>query len=1255
MRILPFIIFCLICLPIFAQSPTANFTASPLSACAGVPINFTNTSITNGGPAIVSSAWDFGDGNAATTSNAIHSYTLAGTYTVTLVVTNASGNVDAEIKGGYITILPAPTVGFGITGAGCTIPLTLTFTNQSSQGANYTYNWNFGNGQTSTLASPPSITYNTAGTYNIGLTVTNTSNGCSAAFADEIAVSNFQTGITAPLTACAGQTIFFNDNSTAGANAWNWNFGGQGSSTQQNPSFTFPGPGVYNVQLTSQNTLSGCSGSAVQQITVQGAITPSFSASPLINCAPASINFVNTTGLAGTYTWNFGNGQTYTGQTPPAQIYTYGGQFDVTLSLTTAAGCIGTTTLNDYITISNITAGFTAATHNGCDPLNVQFVDSSSTPNPANTIVNWQWNFGNGQTYSGQNPPAQIYPIGLFDVTLIVTSQSGCIDTAFFNDYVTVGHIDSVGFTVLPIVSCARTDVDFTNTSVIIAPHLPNEVTYFWDFMEGTSTQENPSHQFTSDTGYFSVTLVVDFRGCKDSITIDSAVYILAPIAKFSPSTQLICNPTSFPVNVNFTDNAIHGELPDNVNMTWEWGDGTPNTNIGNAILDSPNNGNSSHNFSSYGSYTVEQVVRNFTTGCKDSITKQINISQLVSQFTMSNDSVCKNDSLFLFNNSTTWSTLPNPHPIVEWIYTMGNGQVVNNGQNPSYAYSTSGNYTVSLIVTNSVGCTATSVLPIKVLNNPFGILSAANTVGCSPFLVNFTNNSTSIGNGSPLASFTTTFSDDSSTLITNSINSPIFHTFNGTGTYYATMVVTDQFGCESVPANVPITITKPNAFYTVPNVLCNNDTIQAINSSTGVGTLSYQWSLNANPISTDTNASVNISVPNPVGLSTPFVLTLIVADSNGCMDTLIQTINLSTPQAIPSYAFSGAVLNNNGEYDCPPLFCTFTDASQSYGSIAAWNWIFGNGNTSILENPSNTLVTNGSFDLTLSITDQYGCTDDTTILNYVTIGGPAGNPDWIQNISICAQGAGFLISNALNIDSVLWDMGDGTYQYNSLNFQYNYENPGTYAPSCTIINSDGCEIFYQLDTISVVDDGLDALFTALPNPADINEVVNYTDQSTFNGSGIVSWTWDLGNDSLFILPNNASQSAFYSLGGAYPITLTIIDGFGCSDTYVIIVNVNDPDIWVPNVFTPNNDQTNDFLTLPFPAFKFYNFELYNRWGNSVVLLENQVGTQLQLWNGLDEGGDPYNDGVYFYHLTGEMLGGTIIDKHGFVTLIGSK
>jgi phage tail protein X len=179
----------------------------------------------------------------------------------------------------------------------------------------------------------------------------------------------------------------------------------------------------------------------------------------------------------------------------------------------------------------------------------------------------------------------------------------------------------------------------------------------------------------------------VDFRGCKDSITIDSAVYVLAPIAQFNPSQQLVCNPGNFPVNITFTDNAIHGEQPDNVSMTWEWGDGTPNTNIGNAVLDGVNNGNTSHNFATYGSYTVEQVIHNYTTGCHDSITKTINISQIAAQFTMSNDSVCRNDSLLLFNASTTW----NAHPLTNWSYAMGNGQTLTSGPNPAYVYTTQG------------------------------------------------------------------------------------------------------------------------------------------------------------------------------------------------------------------------------------------------------------------------------------------------------------------------------------------------------------------------------------------------------------------------------------------------------------------------------------------------------------------------------------------------------------------------------------
>ncbi len=1255
-KIITVLIFACVHLMAFAQLPTADFTANPLSICAGSAVTFTSTSTANGGAAINSYSWNFGDGITVTTQNPVHVFAVAGTYTVTLVVTNTTGGVDSEVKSNYITVLPAPTVGFTLSGIGCTVPLTVGFTNTSSAGANFTYSWNFGNGQNSSLQSPANVTYNTAGTFGIQLSVTNTTTGCSASFTDSIEVSNFQAGITAPLTGCVGSPINFQDNSTVGANGWNWNFGGQGNSSVQNPSFTFNTAGTYTVSLSSQNTNSGCAGNVTQQVTIQNSITPSFTGNPLTNCAPSAVTFVNTTGVVGTYTWNFGNGQTYTGTTPPPQVYTNSGQYNVTLSISTASGCTGSTTQNNYINIVNIVAGFTADQTGGCTPLTVDFSDTSSSPNAANPIVNWQWNFGNGQTFTGANPPNQTYALGLYDVTLVVTSQSGCIDTLSINDYITVGDIDLVNFTVSPLVTCAKQNVNFTNTSVISVPHQPNEVTYLWDFGDGTSTQQNPVHQFTADTGFISVELVVDFRGCKDSITIDSAVYVLAPIAKFTPSSQLFCNPASLPVNVSFTDISIHGEQPDNVNMTWEWGDGTPNTNIGNAVLDGPNNGNAVHNFANYGSYTVEQVIRNFTTGCNDSITKTIHISQISSQFTMSNDSVCKNDTLLLLNSSTSWSTPPSPHPITNWVYAMGNGQTVSTGPNPSYVYTAQGLFNVTLTVTNSVGCTAQISHPVRVLNTPFGILSTQDAVGCSPFLVTFANNSMNAGNGMPLSYFVTTFSDNNTSVTTNSVNQPITHTFTGSGTYTATMVAHDVFGCSSSPATVPITITKPIANFTFPSVVCNSDTTLTVNSSSGVGTLTYEWYVNNQQVSTSADTGLIYNAPGnlPVSqLTDNFTVSLIAIDSNGCQDTLTQLVTVSLPHAIPTYTFSGAAQNGNGEYTCPPLFGAYVDSSQSYGNLTAWNWQFGNGNSSTLEDPSNTFVTNGVFDLYFQVTDQYGCIDDTTVNDYVAIGGPSGSPASVQNAATCVQGAGFLVQNAQNVDSLVWNMGDGNYVYNQTNFFYNYDTPGSYVASVTLISIDGCEITTILDTVSVQDDGLNANFTATPMLVDQNDPIVFDDLSTFVSSPIVSWTWSYVGDTTFTVNNGSNQTTAFSVSGPYTIVLTVNDAQGCVDTFFLVVNVKDPDLIIPNVITPNGDNVNDVMVFSEVFFKSYDILIVNRWGDVVYTLTNQTGTAI--WNAKTTQGEACTDGVYFYKLKGQMLGGTDVEEAGFMTVIGSK
>ena len=217
----------------------------------------------------VAYAWDFGDGNTSTEESVLHSYALPGNYTVVLVVTNASGEADPEVKDNYITILPTPNADFDPMGLGCTVPLTLSFEMNGGTQVNYSYAWDFGNGNTENISNPPDQTYNTVGSYDISLIVTDTDNGCADTVVENIIVSNYQADFIFPESVCVGEAVEFQDNSTAGANQWEWNFGGLGSSNEENPSFTFAGAGTYNIQLATNNTTSGCSGSLSGEIVVE--------------------------------------------------------------------------------------------------------------------------------------------------------------------------------------------------------------------------------------------------------------------------------------------------------------------------------------------------------------------------------------------------------------------------------------------------------------------------------------------------------------------------------------------------------------------------------------------------------------------------------------------------------------------------------------------------------------------------------------------------------------------------------------------------------------------------------------------------------------------------------------------------------------------------------------------------------------------------------------------------------------------------
>jgi PKD repeat protein len=152
-----------------AASPIADFTASPTSGFTGVAVSFTDTSTNS--PATW--LWNFGNGTS-TEQHPTNVYDTAGTYSVTLTVTNAGG-FDSETKSSYITVVDPPTTGpipeFTASPTSGMAPLTVDFTDAST-GTVTTWEWDFdSNGTIDDTTQNPSHSYSTAGTYSVTLTV----------------------------------------------------------------------------------------------------------------------------------------------------------------------------------------------------------------------------------------------------------------------------------------------------------------------------------------------------------------------------------------------------------------------------------------------------------------------------------------------------------------------------------------------------------------------------------------------------------------------------------------------------------------------------------------------------------------------------------------------------------------------------------------------------------------------------------------------------------------------------------------------------------------------------------------------------------------------------------------------------------------------------------------------------------------------------------------------------------------------------
>jgi serine protease len=164
-------------------TPTANFTFTT----SGLTASFTDTSTDSGGT-ITSHSWNFGDGATSTATSPSHTYASAGTYSVTETVTDSASGKSSS-KTASVTVASSggtPVANFTVTTNGLTANFTDTSTD--SGGTIGSHSWTFGDGGTSTAASP-SHTYAAGGTYTVTETVTDSVNGASNSKSSAVTVS----------------------------------------------------------------------------------------------------------------------------------------------------------------------------------------------------------------------------------------------------------------------------------------------------------------------------------------------------------------------------------------------------------------------------------------------------------------------------------------------------------------------------------------------------------------------------------------------------------------------------------------------------------------------------------------------------------------------------------------------------------------------------------------------------------------------------------------------------------------------------------------------------------------------------------------------------------------------------------------------------------------------------------------------------------------------------------------------------------
>lgn len=1169
----------------------------------------------------------------------------AGTYPIRVVATNPTPDgcggiqeIDFDLQ-----VYGKPVADFNFSSNGCINSPVLFTDNSVSDGRSFiSWHWNFGDATTATITNP-SHTYTAPGSYNVKHAVT-TDIGCVSDTTTHVVTINDPPValFSVSPTTCEDQVVTFTDQSsiTSGGTLtqWTWDFGDgspvvvRSTSTIETHTYTTPGNYIATLAVVSS---SGC-----QSILFSMPVT--IYANPVVDynlpvaCMPsgsAQFNDLSSAPAGSTITswvWDFGDASTSTLQNP-LHNYTAAGPFNISLTVTTNNGC---SAIKEQIlnTIYPEPVAAFSSLPQVCIGSLIGFSDNSTAS--GSTVTGWNWDFGDGNTSTLQNPTHIYASAGSYTVTLHVTSAEGCQTVSNFATHtVVVNPLPTANISGTTTVCLNSPSPSIVFTGVIgVAPFtFTYNINGGPDLIAVTTTGNSVNVAVpTSTAGTFTYNLISvkegSASGCVQPQTSSASVTVnQLPVATIGGTTTVCLNASAPLITFTGTSGVAPYTFSYNINGGATQ---TVTTTIGNSVT-VPVSTATAGTFT-YNLLSIQESSSNLCSQ-NQSGSAIVTVKALPTATISGSTEVCLNAA----SPTITFSGASGSAPYT-FNYSINGGatQLINSGTSNSVTIpvstTTAGTFSYSLInVTegSSNSCSQVQSGTADVIVNPLPTVDFSFTSPqCETGQIAFSD--LSVANAGVVNSWQWNFGDPASGAANTSTLQNPTHSYSTPGTYTVSLAVNTDKSCASSTFTNTVTISpRPSAGFILPEVCLTDLASPFVDTSSVEGGTIVAWEWNfgdANATGSNPNTS---TLQNPTHHFTavgPYTVQLIVTSNTGCKDTIQQTFTVNGSVPIAGFTVQ------NASSLCSNQDVQIKDASTvDYGSLVKveiyWDYLNNPTIKTTDDNPIPGQVYNHTY-------PEFGTPFTKTYqIRYVAYSGISCVNTTTQTITVlatpslqfntipfaCSNAPAFQITQAQLMNGL---PGAGVFSGAGVTGAGLFNpstGPGLYTVRYTYTGTNGCENYLEQTVNIFATPGINAgpdKFVLEGGQVTLSPASNASQPLTF------SWTPPIGlNDPTIEFPTaSPSDDVTY--------TLTVTTPQGCSASDNVFVKVL-KSLLIPNIFSPNGDGSHDRWEIPYlESYPGCTIEVVNRYGQLVF---RSIGYTTP-WDGKVNGKD-VPVGTYYY------------------------